>query len=132
MLNFTTPSGNFSDPLNLTLTGAVTGQIVTRHWPAFRACHHRSRFPASPCPNFEFVSTGTGGNFSGGTGTWTITRGTESGNTPTLTLEADVTATPAGVPEPGSLALLGMRSPEWALCAAASGSDNAIVPGPFG
>jgi hypothetical protein len=41
-------------------------------------------------------------------GSWTVTRGTGQGNTPTLDLTADVTATAAPVPEPGSFAVLGI------------------------
>jgi len=110
VLNFTTPSGNFSDtiPLSMSATGNGTNSSETLSgFPSSLA--NLPSLPGVMVSNFAFVTAGgsAGGNtFSGGA--WTITRGPGGpGSTAFLDLQADVTAAAVATPEPASLALLG-------------------------
>lgn len=105
VLTFTTPTATFSDPISLTMSGSGNGANSTETLSSFPSVSDLI-LPGVTLSNLRFVSSGTGGSFSGGN--WIVTRGTGGGNTPTLTLEADVTATAAPIPEPSSLAILGV------------------------
>jgi len=109
-LNFTTPSGMFSQAIPIAMTASGNGSNSVETLSGFPSS--LTGFPSLPgvtVSNFAFVTAGgsAGGNtFSGGA--WTITRGPGGpGSTAFLDLQADVTAAAVATPEPASLALLG-------------------------
>jgi hypothetical protein len=112
VLNFTTPSGNFSDTIPLSMSATGTGTNSSETLSGFPSTlTGLPSLPGATVSNFAFVTAGgnAGGNtFSGGN--WTVTRGPGMpGSTAgLLDLVADVAAAaPPGVPEPSSLAVLG-------------------------
>jgi hypothetical protein len=111
LVNFTTPAGNtFTDTLGLAMTTAGSGSNSSETLTGFSGLPASFTLPGFVLSNFHFVSNGAGGAFpgTGGPGSWTVTGGNGGNQTsPTLDLVADVTATAAPVPEPGSFAVLG-------------------------
>jgi hypothetical protein len=105
LLTFTTPTASLSKSLDLTMNGSGNGANATETLSGFSGLSDVV-LTGVTLSNFRFASSGTGGSFSNGN--WTVARGNGGGNSPTLTLEADVTATPTVVPEPGTLAVIGM------------------------
>jgi hypothetical protein len=102
VLNLTSPSGTFSDPIDITMTASGNGPTAVMTLSSFNV-------PDFMVPgvtlSFVPVIGGQGGTLT--SGNWAVARGTGTGNIATLTLEADLTAAaPPGVPEPASLVLL--------------------------
>ena len=119
ILNFTTPSGSFSDTIPLSMSSTGNGTNSSETLSGFPST--LSGFPSLPgvtVSNFAFVTAGgTAGSNTFSGGNWTATRGSVGvGATAFLDLVADVAAAAPAVPEPGSLALLGTALA--GLCAA--------------
>ena len=109
ILNFTTPSGSFSDTIPLSMSSTGTGTNSSETLSGFPST--LSGFPSLPgvtVSNFAFVTAGgTAGSNTFSGGNWTATRGPGGpGSTAFLDLVADVAAAAPAVPEPSSLAVL--------------------------